>query len=306
MRRTHVPPPLGTDIPVTLSKPPTSEWVRLGRALWASRTGMTGLIIICLIVLTALFAPYLTPMSPAVQDITHAFAPPSGHLGAPYSLGADHLGRDLFSRIIFGTRISLVIGLSSVGIAGTLGTLLGLIAGYYGKWLDSIIMRIADLQLSIPFLVLAIAVIGVLGTGLANLVIVLGITGWVSYSRVVRSEVLSLREREFVMAVHLLGATRVRIMLRHILPNVLPSVIVIASLEVARMIISEAALSFLGLGVQPPTPSWGSMVADGRNYIATAWWISAFPGAAIFVTVFGINVFGDWLRDTLDPRLRSR
>jgi len=306
MRQAEATLPEHHDHLSTLTRPPTSEWRRLGRALIGSRTGLLGVAIMLLIVFSAILAPRIAPMSPAVQEITHSFAAPTWQIGVPYMLGADHLGRDLFSRIVFGTRISLLIGLSAVGIAGTLGTMLGLVAGYQGGVLDSIIMRVADLQLSIPFLILAIAVIGVLGPGLLNLIVVLGITGWVSYSRVVRSEVLSVREREYVLAAQVLGAKRLRIMLRHVLPNVLPSVIVIASLEVARMILSEAALSFLGLGVQPPTPSWGSMVADGRNYIATAWWISAFPGAAIFLAVLGINLFGDWLRDTLDPRLRTR
>lgn len=284
-----------------------SERRRILSSLVASRTGIFGLVVVLIVALTAVFAPYLAPYDPNDQIITKTSSPPEWKLEKPaYFLGADHLGRDLLSRIIYGSRVSLIIGLSAVGLAGTIGSFLGLIAGFYGGRVDSLIMRLADLQLSIPFLILAIAVLGVLGPGLRNLVIVLGIAGWVTYGRVVRGEVLSVRERDYVLAARVLGTKKLQIAFRHVLPNVLPSVIVIASLEVARMIISEAALSFLGLGVQPPTPSWGSMVADGRNYIATAWWISTFPGIAIVITVLSINLLGDWLRDALDPRLRER
>jgi peptide/nickel transport system permease protein len=199
----------------------------------------------------------------------------------------------------------LLIGVTAVTIAGAIGTTLGLISGFKRGWLGGAIMRLADFQLSVPFLVLAIALVGALGPSLLNLIVVLGITGWVPYARVVRSEVLSLREREFVLAARLVGASDWRIMLTHIRPNITASVVVLASLEVARMMLSEASLSFVGLGVPPPTPSWGGMVADGRNYLQSAWWLSTLPGVAIAVTVLGVNLLGDRLRDVLDPFRRT-
>lgn len=278
---------------------------RMLRLLLESRTGSVGFAIVLAVVTAALLAPLIAPYDPASQEITRALKPPVW-LGGPSGalLGTDNLGRDIFSRIMYGSQVSLIIGLSAVAVAGSLGFTLGVLSGYLGGWVDAVLMRLADFQLSVPFIVLAIAVLGVVGPSLQNLIVVLGITSWVSYARVARSEVLSLREREFVMAARALGASSFRIMLIHIGPNVTAPAIILASLEVARMIISEAALSFLGLGVPPPAPSWGGMVADGRNYLESAWWIATFPGIAIVITVLGINLFGDWLRDTLDPRLR--
>jgi peptide/nickel transport system permease protein len=301
---------LGAEPAVSLALPPPRTRSRRRLALellTASRGGAFGLLLVLGVVLLALLAPLIAPFDPTRQELSLALKPPVW-LGGPPGLwlGADNLGRDIFSRIVYGSRVSLIIGLSAVAIGGTLGAALGMAAGYHGGWVETAIMRLADFQLSVPFIVLAIAVLGVLQPSLMNLVLVLGITGWVSYARVARSEVLSLREREFVLAARAVGATGPRIVLRHILPNVTASLVVIATLEVARMIISEAALSFLGLGVPPSTPSWGSMVADGRNYLETGWWIAAFPGLAIVLTVLGINLFGDWLRDSLDPRLRGR
>lgn len=255
-------------------------------------------------IVTAVLAPLLAPYSPDAQDITRRFAPPlSAPDGQLLLLGADALGRDILSRIIFGSQISLIVGIGAVLVQGGLGVFLGLLAGYYPR-LDNVIMRVADVQLGVPFFVLALAVIAVLGPGLNNIILVLGVTGWVLYARVVRGEVLSIRRREYIEAARVIGSADARILVRHILPNVTSSIIVIATLEVARMIIAEASLSFLGLGVQPPTPTWGGMVADGRNYVAVAWWVSTFPGLAILLTVLGINLLGDWLRDTLDPNLR--
>jgi peptide/nickel transport system permease protein len=280
---------------------------RLRRSIVSSRTGLFGTVIVTMVVLGAIFAPLLAPADPNRQDIMNTLQPPVWLEGSWSAiLGTDFLGRDILSRIIYGARVSLIVGISAVAIAGVLGAVLGILAGFRGGWADAVIMRLADFQLSVPFLVLAIAVLGILGPGLGNIIIVLGITGWVTYARVVRSEVLSVREMDYITAARAIGLSDMRIMARHVLPNVAAPMIVISSLEVARMIISEAALSFLGLGVPATTPSWGGMVSDGRNFIQSNWWISTFPGLAIVVTVLGINLFGDWLRDTLDPRMRGR
>jgi peptide/nickel transport system permease protein len=218
-------------------------------------------------------------------------------------LGTDHLGRDTLSRILFGTRVALIVGTTAVLISGTIGVALGLLSGYFGGWIDDVTAWLVNVQLSFPFILLAIAVVAVLGGGLRNLIVVLALTGWVVYARVVRAETLALRERDFVQAARALGAHLTRILLRHILPNALTPVIVIATFEMARMIVSEAALSFLGLGVEPALPSWGAMLADGRTYLSSAWWVATFPGLAIAFTVLGANLLGDWLRTEFDPSL---
>ena len=274
--------------------------------LLRNKAALLGLLILIVISTAAVAAPLLAPVDPTIQEVTQRLKPPGW--GTPDGrinlLGTDHLGRDILSRLIYGARISLVIGLSAVALAGTLGTLLGLVAGYRGGRVDDLIMRATDTMLAMPFILLALAVIAVLGPSLRNIIFVLGITSWVSYARIVRAEVLTLRTREFIVATLALGSGGRRIVFRHLLPNVLTPVIVIATLEVARMIILESALSFLGLGVQPPTPTWGGMLADGRAYLSTAWWQATFPGLSIMLTVLGINLLGDWLRDVLDPRLQ--
>ncbi|MBI3086707.1 MAG: ABC transporter permease [candidate division NC10 bacterium] len=279
---------------------------RVLRELVRNKAALGGLLVLLAVVASAVLAPVIAPYDPTAQEITRRLKPPGW--AAPEAglnlLGTDHLGRDILSRIIFGARISLIIGLSAVAVAGTLGTLLGLVAGYQGGRVDDLCMRLTDTMLAMPFILLALAVIAVLGPSLRNIIFVLGITGWVSYARVVRAEVLTLRTREFVAAAQALGGGSRRIIFRHLLPNVLTPVIVIATLEVARMIILESALSFLGLGIQPPTPTWGGMLADGRAYLSTAWWLATFPGVCIMLTVLGINLLGDWLRDVLDPRLQ--
>jgi peptide/nickel transport system permease protein len=270
-------------------------------------TARFGLIVVLLFVLTAALAPLLAPHDPIAADIRKRLLPPFWSSGnTEYLLGTDPIGRDVLSRIIYGSRISLLVGVVAVALRGSAGVLLGLAAGYYRGKLDSIIMRIGDIQLAVPPLILAVGIIAVLGRGLGNLLLVLGITGWMSYGRLVRGEVLSVREKEFVEAARAVGCEDWRIMFRHILPNVAHPVLVFASLDIAAMILVESTLSFLGLGVAPPVPSWGSMIADGRDYLATSWWVSVFPGAAILLTILGINLLADWLRERLDPKWRSR
>jgi len=279
---------------------------RVIRQLVRNRAALVGLVVLVGVVASAVLAPALAPFDPTAQEIDRRLKPPfwTSPEGRTNILGTDHLGRDILSRLIFGARISLIIGLSAVAVAGSLGTLIGLLGGYRGGRVDDLCMRLTDTMLAMPFILLALAVIAVLGPSLKNIIFVLGITSWVSYARVVRAEVLTLRAREFVSAAQALGGGGWRIVFRHLLPNVLTPVIVIATLEVARMIILESALSFLGLGIPPPTPTWGGGLADGRAYLSTAWWLATFPGLCIMLTVLGINLLGDWLRDILDPRLQ--
>lgn len=263
-----------------------------------------GLLVLTLVLLCALAAPVIAPHDPDAQDVLSRLVGPLND-GSGYPLGSDQLGRDILSRLVFGSRVSLLVGAASVLIAGTIGVFLGLLSGYYGGRTDSAISWFANVQLSFPFILLVIALVAVVGAGLMNVIIVLGLASWVVYQRVVRAEVLALREREYVEAARATGAGNGWILVRHILPNVMTPIIVIGSLQVAQMIIAESALSFLGLGVQPHIPSWGSMLADGRNYLTVAWWVATLPGLAIVVTVLAINLLGDWLRDELDPRLRT-
>ena len=282
------------------------EWVAFVRRLARRRTALFGLVVVALVFGAAFGAPWLTDYDPTEQDITNRLKPPGSPdpSGRMHLLGTDHLGRDLLARVIFGARPALMVGFAAVAISGILGMVVGLVSGYFGGRTDDVFMRLADIQLAFPFILLAIAVIGVLGPSLPVIIVVIGVSSWVVYARVVRGSVLSLREREFVQAAQALGSGDGRILLHHILPNALTPWLVVATLDMARVIVIESALSFLGLGVQPPTPTWGGMLADGRVYISTAWWLATFPGLAILVTVLGINLFGDGLRDTLDPRLK--
>jgi peptide/nickel transport system permease protein len=273
-----------------------------------SPEGISGCVLVVLVIIVAIFAPWISPNDPAKQNFTERLRPPVWVEGgtSEHFLGTDSLGRDILSRIIFGSQISLFVGLTATVASATVGVSLGLAAGYWRGKVDALISRVGDVQLAIPFLVLAIAVAAMLGPGLFNVILVLVITTWVTFFRIVRGEVLSVREEQYVWAARSVGCSDARIMVRYILPNVAASIIVIATLLVANMIIFEASLSFLGLGVPPNIPTWGRIVSDGREYVASEWWISLFPGLAILITVMGINLLGDWLREELDPRVRIR
>ena len=277
------------------------------RARRTARLAMAGFAFVLLLGAVAMAAPWLAPHDPTRQSLRDRLAPPT--LEAPDGrarlLGTDHLGRDVLSRVIYGTRVSLVVGLSAVVVGGALGATLGIAAGFRGGFADSVIMTLADAQLAFPFILLAIGIIAVLGPSFPTLIVVIGLSGWVSYARILRSQVLVLRSREFVDAIHALGGSVARVIARHILPNVLSSLVVIATLELARAIVLEATLSFLGLGIQPPTPSWGGMIHEGREYLDTAWWISTSPGVVLMLASLVVSRTGDWLRDLLDPTLRG-
>jgi peptide/nickel transport system permease protein len=271
------------------------------------RLVVAGGLFVLVLALVAVGAPWLAPQDPVRQSLRGRLAPPTleGTDGRAHLLGTDHLGRDVLSRVIWGARVSLLIGFAAVSVGGLLGATLGILAGYRGGWTDSVIMTLADAQLAFPFILLAIGIIAVLGPSFPTLIVVIGLSGWMSYARVLRSQVLVLRSREFVDAIHALGGSIGRVVVRHILPNVLSSLVVIATLELARSIVLEATLSFLGLGIQPPTPSWGGMVHEGREYLDSAWWISTSPGLVLMLTSLVVSRTGDWLRDLLDPTLRG-
>ena len=259
---------------------------------------MVGVAVTC-----AVIAPVLAPGDPYAQSVGDRLIPPVwGADGSwKHPLGTDPLGRDILSRIIYGARISISAGALAVAVSMLLGVIMGLVAGYFRGTADAAISNLVDVMLAFPFLLLALAAVAALGPGFGNMIVVLGLTGWPIYTPVVRAETLKFREREFVLAARALGLGSFRILRAHVLPNLVNTIIVMASLEVARMIILESFLSFLGLGIQPPTPSWGAMLGEGRVYMLTHWWLAALPGAAIFVTTLGINLFGDGLRDHLDP-----
>ena len=268
---------------------------------------LAGVGFVALLLVVAAAAPWLAPQDPIRQSLRGRLAAPTwqGSDGRAHLLGTDHLGRDVLSRVIHGSRVSLVIGFSAVLVGGLLGAAAGLAAGFASGRVDAAIMTVADAQLAFPFILLAIGIIAVLGPSFPTLVVVIGLSGWVSYARILRSQVLVLRSREFVESIHALGGSLARVVLRHVLPNVLSSIVVIATLELARAIVLEATLSFLGLGIQPPTPSWGGMVQEGREYLDSAWWISTFPGIVLMITSIVVSRTGDWLRDVLDPTLRG-
>ncbi len=260
---------------------------------------MAGGLAVLLLFITAIFAPFISPYDPSDIDRKHILeAPNSKHI-----LGTDDLGRDVLSRMIYGSRISLSVGFVAIGIATVIGMLFGAISGYYGGWTDRIIMRIIDIMLSIPTFFLILAVIAFIGPGIWNIMIVIGLTSWMGVSRLVRAEFLSLKEREFVLAARALGASDIRIIFKHIMVNSMAPVFVSAVLGIASAILVESALSFLGIGIQPPIPSWGNILTLGKDNIEIAWWLSVFPGLAILITVLSYNLVGEGLQDALDPRL---
>jgi peptide/nickel transport system permease protein len=287
--------------------PERSEWRRALFSLRKSRAAVVGLIVLSGVVGLAIFANWISPHNPNEQVLEQRLMPPAWLEGGSrqHLLGTDHLGRDILSRVIFGSRISLGVGILAVIISGFLGVGAGLMAGFYGRRLDVTIMRLVDIQLAFPFILLALAVIGVLGPGLRNVILVLGVAGWMVYARVVRAQVLSVREREFVEAARAVGASDLRIIRRHVLPNTLAPVIIVGTFAVATCIITEASLTFFGLGVEATIPTWGSMLSDGRAYMGTAWWLTTFPGLAMMLTVLSVNLIGDWLREYIDPRMRQ-
>ena len=271
-------------------------WQRLRR----NRMAMAGAVIVLVMFVLAAAAPLLG-RDPGAIDIAQRLLAP----GWRHPLGTDDLGRDVLTRILYGARISLLVGFVAVGIATGIGILLGAVAGYYGRWVDALLMRFVDIMLCFPTFFLILAVIAFLDPSIWNIMIIIGLTGWMGVARLVRAEFMSLRERDFVLAARAVGADDARIIFRHILPNALSPVLVSVTLGVAGAILTESALSFLGIGVQPPTPSWGNMLITGKQTLGTAWWMSVFPGLAILVTVLGYNLLGEGIRDALDPRLRD-
>jgi peptide/nickel transport system permease protein len=287
-----------------------SIWQRAAHSLLKAKWPILALIILSGMTFLALFGPQIAPRDPNRQNLIERLQPPmevDADGVVKYPMGSDALGRDVYSRVIYGARVSLSVGFSAVIIGGLLGTFLGIVAGYFGGALDDIIMRLADIQLAFPFILLTIMVLVVLGSGVLNLVLVLGIGQWVTYARITRGQTISQREKEYVEAARSLGAGHWHIMVRSIFPNVVAPLIVIASFNVASVILAEASLSFLGLGVPPTVPTWGGILAESRDQLlGGSWWLAVFPGVAIMLTVLSLNILGDWLRDFLDPRLRGR
>lgn len=278
----------------------------LYRQVMRNLRGIIGGLMIFLLMVMAVFGPALAPHGPDDMDLRSRLAPPAFMDTATsdnYLLGADQLGRDLYSRIIYGARISVAIGILSVLLGMVVGVTLGLVAGYFGGLTEDLIMRLADIQLSLPFILVAILAMSIFGSGFWMIVFILALSSWVGFTRVTRGEVLAIKEQEFVHAVTSVGASHLRIMFRHILPNVASSIIVIATLRIANNILLEASLTFIGVGLSPDIPAWGSMLAEGRDYFTSAWWIATFPGIAIMIPTLGFNLLGDWLRDRLDPNL---
>ncbi len=278
-------------------------FVRMAR----NRKARVGVIMLAIIVLSALGASLFSPAAPNEQDVLNKLHPPAWQSGGSWShpLGTDQLGRDMLARVLYGGRISLAVGITATAAASVLGIILGVLAGYFGRQVDTVIMRLVDIQMAFPSILLALAVMVILGSGFRNLVLVLGVTSWVFFARIVRADVLSLRSRDFVEAGRAIGATHFRLMWRYIAPNLVGTITVVATLTIARTVISAASLSFLGVGIPPPTASWGGMLAESRQYLSVAWWTATMPGLALMALVIGVNLLGDALRDVLDPQMDS-
>ena len=290
-----------------IDETPPSRFKRMFVYMWRYRLGMLGMFFITALCITAVLCPWIAPNDPYEQDIMNMLKPPfwMDGGGMDYPLGTDQVGRCLLTRIMYGTRISLLVGLSAVGIMLVIGAGLGILAGYFGGATDSIISFFINCMMGFPFILLAMSLVAVLGPSLQNLIIALGLTSWPVFARVARVETMRFKSQDFVLAARSLGYSPLRIIARHILPNLLSSLVVVGTVAVARAIIRESILSFLGLGVQPPIPSWGMMLSEGRGYMLMQWWMATFPGIAIFVSALGMNLIGDALRDLLDPYLRK-
>jgi peptide/nickel transport system permease protein len=282
-----------------------SRWRAIRRSLARARLARAGAVILVGVVLAAALASWIAPYGPEEGDLGDRLLPPAWTAqGDPrFLLGTDSFGRDVLTRVVFGTRVSLLVAGAAVLGGGVLGVALGTAAGFYGGRLDDVVMRVAEVQLAFPFVLLAISLLTVLGPGMGNLILVLTLGSWVTFARLTRGQALALRDREFVQAARALGARDPRIIARAILPNLVAAVIVVASFSLAELVIAQAALSFLGLGLPPTVPTWGGMLAEGREYVLQAWWMGTFPGLAIMATVLAINALGDWTRDYLDPRV---
>jgi peptide/nickel transport system permease protein len=295
--------------PFVAASPARAGWARVllaGRLIPHGGVAGLGVVILVVVVGAGLFAPWIAPHGYDDQDLVFALQPPVWAGGGwSNALGTDPLGRDVLSRVIYGARTSLLLGLAAVLIASLVGVALGLVSGYVGGRVDAVIMSVVEVQLSLPYLLFAIAFMALLQPSIGNLILVLVLRSWVVYAQLVRVAVLSMKEREFVTVATALGASDARILLRHITPNIVAPALVVSTFQLAELIIVESSLSFLGLGVQPPVPSWGSMLSQGREYISSAWWLVTFPGLAIIVSVLGANLFGDAVRDLMDPRLRG-
>ena len=293
------------EVRISTSRSVFDQGKKIARGL--RRAPVIPLAIIGLIVFTATFAPLLTPYSTTKPSLAERLTPPVWESEGSWDhpLGTDALGRDMATRLMFGGRVSMLVAVLTLILGGGIGTVIGLFAGYYGGRLDSVLMRIADSTLAFPIILFAILLVVTLGASMANVVIAIALVLWARYARVIRGEVLALRERDFIARARVAGCSDLRILLVHLFPNTANTLLVLLTLQVGWVIIVEASLSFLGAGIPPPTPAWGAMVADGREYVDTAWWVSAFPGVAIMLTVIAFNLVGDWLRDALDPKLRQ-
>ncbi len=299
------------DTAIAYVQDPLWRWrglIRLGQDLLRDKVALAGAIIVLVILGSAIFAPLIAPHDPTAGHIGQRLQPPGfvNEQAERYVLGTDQQGRDILSRLIFGARVSMTIGIGVIAVAGTVGTILGLISGYYGGRVDDLIMRAVDTQTAFPGLLLALVIITMIGPSARNIIIVLSINGWMVFARITRGIMLTIREKDYIDAARLVGCSDLRIMLRHAFPNLISPTLTLITLELARIILAEASLSFLGLGIQPPESSWGLMIADGRDYITIAWWMVTFPGIAIAITVFGVMTVANWLRTVTDPEQRVR